>query len=398
MDIPIQDGLDAVVRAPEFVRRYPHFVWLLGRLQVVSNPEVAVMAVSSWGSSFLLHVNPVFFDEKPQYVAGVLVHELHHLVLGHLTHPKFRNRRHPALMNLAMEISANENVAEPLPGDPATLESLRSYGIRRGQSTLERYRLLVEAARHHRLPVELLSGLHHAPIIGPGGEPLSQPSVPGSEAGELIERLTAQGSPDPRVDWRAALREFASRLRTPQPSWLRPARRFPQAVGIVPGRSRAVDPTRKPKLLVAIDTSSSVSTPEMQCVAGELQHIARLAELTVAHCDVRIHRVHRFEGELPEIQGRGGTNLCPPFESEFLAQHRPDGIVYFTDGEGPFPPEDPGVPTLWVLTRPVSFACPWGRRVNLPPPGIAAVAPVSPPKVVRSRRPVADARQVDLPF
>ena len=64
-------------------------------------------------------------------------------------------------------------------------------------------------------------------------------------------------------------------------------------------------------------------------VATELRRIARLAELTVAHCDVRIHRVHRFDGELPEIHGRGGTNLCPPFEPAFLAQHRPDGVVYF---------------------------------------------------------------------
>ena len=39
--------------------------------------------------------------------------------------------------------------------------------------------------------------------------------------------------------------------------------------------------------------------------------------------------------------------------------------IYFTDGEGPFPPDDPGVKTLWVLSKPWEFACPWGKKAHL---------------------------------
>src|SRR3712207_8113548 len=54
---------------------------------------------------------------------------------------------------------------------------------------------------------------------------------------------------------------------------------------------------------------------------------------------------------LRDVAGRGGTDLRPVFEAEFLAEHRPDGVIYFTDGQGPYPQEDPGVKALWVLTK-----------------------------------------------
>ena len=65
------------------------------------------------------------------------------------------------------------------------------------------------------------------------------------------------------------------------------------------------------------------------------------------------------------MQGRGGTNLCKVFAPECLDRHRPDGIVYFTDGRGPYPDRNPGVRTLWVLTTGWGFPCSWGARVHM---------------------------------
>ena len=47
------------------------------------------------------------------------------------------------------------------------------------------------------------------------------------------------------------------------------------------------------------------------------------------------------------------------------AEHRPDGVIYFTDGYGPYPHEDPGIKTLWILSKPHDFRCPWGQRACL---------------------------------
>ena len=67
--------------------------------------------------------------------------------------------------------------------------------------------------------------------------------------------------------------------------------------------------------------------------------------------------MYPFTGELTSMVGRGGTDLRPVFAADFLATYRPDGVVYFTDGQGPFPEDDPGVKALWVLTTDEVFEC-----------------------------------------
>ena len=85
----------------------------------------------------------------------------------------------------------------------------------------------------------------------------------------------------------------------------------------------------------------------------------------VAECDVEITRVYAFEGTVAEVAGRGGTDLRPVFADAFLGARKVSGVVYFTDGEGPFPEAAPRVPVLWVLTKPGAFKCPWGERAAL---------------------------------
>ena len=68
----------------------------------------------------------------------------------------------------------------------------------------------------------------------------------------------------------------------------------------------------------------------------------------------------------PCPKGRGGTDLRPVFAPDFLAAHQPDGIIYFTDGFGPYPVETPRTKTLWVLSKPSEFTCPWGEKAYFP--------------------------------
>ena len=53
------------------------------------------------------------------------------------------------------------------------------------------------------------------------------------------------------------------------------------------------------------------------------------------------------------MQGRGGTNFYPVFERETLAWAADgdelSGIVCFTDGFGPAPPDPPREPVIWIL-------------------------------------------------
>lgn len=410
-DDPLRAWLEGFVRDPGFLGKYPYYAAILARMHPVADPSVESMAVSfetagpGGAGRFYLHVNIEHFMQAPQFVRGILLHEVHHVVLGHLTNPKFFGVAHPQLLEIAEEVSANEHVEEDLP-DPITWKTYEALGLRPGQSTLERYEKLVAAAAAGKT---LGKSPHFidAHRFGAGGEgapppgglewtrdlieqavgeapapPESRPLLAGRLPGRLVEDLVGiTGAAEGYVDWKTALRRFVARARAPVHTWSRPSRRFPSRIGEVPGRVWSLRPVLRPTLLVAIDTSMSMSDRELAEIARQLTPLAEEARLVVAQCDVEITKVHAFEGALPKVKGRGGTDLRPVFAPEFLHAHRPDGVVYFTDGQGPYPSAPPEVPVLWILTKPATFACPWGDRAKLFER--ATVAP--PPSSRRSR-------------
>lgn len=388
----MSDDLGAWLRAfvgdPGFVTRYPYYAAVLARLTPVADPSVPVMGVSSTQGRFYLHVNIPYFQRHPGFLRGVLLHEVHHVVLGHLSSPRLLDPAHPDLMEIAKEISANEHIDEPLP--PAVvLRDYTRFGLRSGQSTHERYELLVAARQRGELPsrVEVkLVDTHRDPNDDPGAldrlrrlivdavEDTWAPTLgaqderrarlAGLDPGKLLERLDDATTPAVVIDWRTRLRMFAARVRAPAHTYSRPARRFPDRIGHLPGRAWASRADERPRLLVAIDTSASMTRAELAQVAAQLALLADHATLVVAEVDVVVHRVTPWQGRLPDVVGRGGTDLRPVFEPELLARHRPHGVVYFTDGEGPHPPAPPRMPTLWVLTGDHPFDCPWGERTR----------------------------------
>ena len=67
----------------------------------------------------------------------------------------------------------------------------------------------------------------------------------------------------------------------------------------------------------------------------------------------------------PMVSAVGGTSFKPPFERGFLREHRPDLVVYFTDGQGPAPECPPSVPVIWCLTQGGRMPVEWGREVRM---------------------------------
>ena len=98
-----------------FLARYPYYAHVLASISPVVDPSVPAMGVSlhavpGRGARYYLHVNVDAVMREPQYLRGILLHEVHHVVLGHLAHPKFWGAEHPDLMQLAQETSANEHI------------------------------------------------------------------------------------------------------------------------------------------------------------------------------------------------------------------------------------------------------------------------------------------------
>jgi len=164
------------------------------------------------------------------------------------------------------------------------------------------------------------------------------------------------------LDWKTALDMFIAMQRESRTTYMRPNRRFPSRIGELPGRIHYPSRSKPKHMLVAIDTSGSMSKKELVQIAKQLRSLRDHVEFTVVECDTMIHRVYPFEDRLKDVAGRGGTDLRPVFDDAFLNEHDVDGVIYFTDGEGPYPIDDPGTKTLWVLTKPWDFGCEWGQR------------------------------------
>jgi hypothetical protein len=300
-------------------------------------------------------------------------------------------------MDLAMEMSANEHIEEPLP-NPIVWRAYAVAGIRAGQSTIERYEKLREALKSGAFKGRPVPGIgedradDHRFLRGQSRDPgaveqtrqLLQKArdegeetlrgdedgprrlLAGKDPGRLIEELTGVTAPaETSLDWKVALRMFVARARAPVHTYARPNRRFPGRVGEVPGRSYSPRIIERPHVLVAIDTSLSMTAAELAEIARQLGRMAEHARLTIAECDTEIARVYPFTGTLSEVAGRGGTDLRPAFAPAFLGAQKVEGVVYFTDGEGPHPLEAPPVPVLWVLTKAGRFPCPWGEQARL---------------------------------
>src|ERR1700761_6131642 len=142
----LEAWLETFLRDPGFLEAYPYYAAILAKLTPVAGPSVPRMAVSVHEGRFYLHLNVDAFVAEPQFLRGVLLHEVHHLVLGHLAHPKFADAAEPEIMDLAMEMTANGHIEEP-PPDPTRWQAYAAAGIRAGQSTVDRYEKLLAAAR-----------------------------------------------------------------------------------------------------------------------------------------------------------------------------------------------------------------------------------------------------------
>ena len=403
MAADLRGWLHAFVHESGFLARYPYYAHVLARLVPVADPSVPLMGVSlhavpGHDARYYLHVNVDAMVRAPQFVRGLLLHEVHHVVLGHLAHPKFFGSPggeplQRDLMQIAQETSANEHVTEPLP-DPIVWQHFERFGLRAGQSTLERYERLCRAraegavislARDTRFVDEHDWRDRESPPSGgvretreviveardEGAEdaeraPERARRIAGRTPDELLLALGGTSdAPEVYVDWRDALRAFVAQARTPVHTWSRPSRRFPERVGAVPGRTYRLRPALRPTILVAIDTSLSMSEGELAEIARQLRPISELARVVVVECDATIARAYPFTGSIDRVKGRGGTDLRPVFEPGVLRRWRADGVVYFTDGQGPHPEHAPPIPVLWMLTKPGDFACPWGERARL---------------------------------
>ena len=126
----------------------------------------------------------------------------------------------------------------------------------------------------------------------------------------------------------------------------------------------------KPKIVFVLDSSGSCYSDNiLKAYFNELHDIYKelKVEFLVIVCDMQINQTFTYKEKLKytakELMGGGGTSFVPPFE--YLEKHKihPDGLIYLTDLEGPFP-NKPKYPVLWVSLVKGNKA-PFGKTIYL---------------------------------
>lgn len=164
------------------------------------------------------------------------------------------------------------------------------------------------------------------------------------------------------VDWVEALADFLDQAFGSEPTFAKPARRhlwtgnyFPSYQGVGGG-----------DLVIAIDTSGSVSRDEAQQFADEIDAIRENIQpdrTVVIYCDTAIQRnaetgeqfdeFDSFEDIVVRNINGGGTRFDPPFSLVEQEGFEPSAFIYFTDGycrvrEGTA--DKATYPVLWATT------------------------------------------------
>lgn len=352
-----------------------------------------------------LSINPEFWGQLSEdHRYGLIKHEVLHIVLRHLTLIKsYTNRQ---VFNIAADLVVNQYIApHQLPEGGITLaffkplERTRRFFMEKEKGVGYYYEKLMGLLQSDQTPADAeeasifqtlndwLNGLSEAmdkhrnwsdfsalnssearvleQFVKNGTKQALQRVKTknwGNIPGHLLEELQAAIEDPPLVNWRRVLRLFAASSNSTflKNTIRRPSKRY----GIVPG----IRLNRRHSLVLAVDTSGSVSMEELQLFFGEIHHIWRQgAQITIVECDAGIGRIYAYKGLTPDkVSGRGGTRFDEPIE--WANQHKPDALIYFTDGFAPLPQVAPRMPLLWVITSggTLEYERLPGKQIKLP--------------------------------
>ena len=168
----------------------------------------------------------------------------------------------------------------------------------------------------------------------------------GTVPGEIDGVIIIEEIVPPKFDWRGFIRRFTGVS----------TKVFTKKIRRKENKRFDANPGLKVKMrqhmLLAIDTSGSVSDNELREFMGEMHHIFKCGvDITVVQCDTKIRSILPYKGKFEmSVSGRGGTEFNPVLEyfNENLKKYT--SLVYFTDVECGTSVKPKGN-VLWVLSE-----------------------------------------------
>jgi predicted metal-dependent peptidase len=316
-----------------------------------------------------LRYNPIFVRRASmEQLRFAIAHVVQHLALDHFGRRQGRRRQ---VWDLAADHAANLLLAQFGVAVPPGVDSPFDPAYS-GKPAEEIFSLLARDWPRHRDTPRFDD---HPTELAADPELRSRWKERTARTSEMLRRqgllpgaidAALRAAREPRVDWRRILLRFILQTARFDYSYARCNRRYASQGLYVPG----LKCERIEDLVVALDTSASISDDQLSGFLGEVGFIASQAGASwkLVTCDSAIQDI--FDGSDVDparirLRGRGGTSFRPVFE--WIERHRlrPAALVYLTDAEGEFPGRAPGYPVLWALTGP--HPVPFGESLVIPP-------------------------------
>jgi hypothetical protein len=186
----------------------------------------------------------------------------------------------------------------------------------------------------------------------------------GNVSGDAVQRIEELMKPA-KISWRQVLRKTLSPLVHDygphfENTWSRRNRRqLP-----LPGLRRLSN-----KLIIAIDTSGSINSNELEQFFVEIEKIVRdFSQLIVLQWDTRIVDVElkykKGDWKYITVKGRGGTHVQCVFDWMKENGYEKYPLVNFTDGWFDYGFETYGIKPIWCVTQPDSKV-PHGKNIHI---------------------------------
>ena len=363
----------------ELMLKEPYYGFFLIMLNKVWRKDLPTAGVSKNGINFQLAINEEFWTGLSEmHQMGLLKHELLHIAFGHLTSFKsFKNHR---LANIAMDMEINQYIDKdwlPKGGididDYEDLDLERKAGCRYYYDKLNQFQ--EEKDKNGSCGNEDMDKLLDQAANGEGPdhstwgefEDLSEAEQKliekqlqkvladakeqtvkkrGNVPGEIEGVIIVEEIVPPKFDWRGYIRRFTGVS----------TKVFTKKIRRKENRRYEENPGLKIKMrqhmLLAIDTSGSVSNNELQEFMGEIHHIYKAGvDVTIMQCDTSIRSIEAYKGKNEiNVVGRGGTEFDPVLDYYNANQKKYTSLVYFTDGEC-YTSVVPKGNVLWVLSE-----------------------------------------------
>jgi len=369
---------DVIRISKELIYSQPFYGAVLLSLQKNMCDKTQTASVGLKGIMYRLKIGTDFWNSlSDDHKKGLIIHELGHIVNFHITEYKHLEDNYTA--NVAKDLYINQTIPLKFLPEGGCLPD--NFNVPEGLSTNEYYKLLIdpknqnqaykngkeafdkgqsstddgqgnpmEVPHHEWEEIETASQAVQKMVQKSTEQMLEQvveqikKTNPGSIPGGLEEELAKRKIIEPpKFNWKGFVRRFVG---TSTKTWTRKTKRKRSK------RFRGMPGLREntySNILVAIDTSMSVSIKDLEEFNGELIHLHKTGhDIHIVLCDTQIQDEFKFSPNKPlKVTGRGGTKFQPVIDLYNKNLRKYSCLIYLTDGEANSP-EDTRGNILWV--------------------------------------------------